>query len=104
MESFLFKRLIADLDSEYKPIANAKIYLAYDSNGEHPVTGYETLSDEMGFYEIDTKGIPAPRNSYNDYFLIIEKADYHPIKQEMGLGFMSPYISNTAVLKPVAKH
>src|SRR5262249_37088819 len=60
-ESYLAPAIVADLDEEHKPIAAARIYLAYDATGEHPVEGYETRSDEFGAYEIDTKDIPPPR-------------------------------------------
>jgi len=100
--SYLLTRTV-DLHEDYKPISDARVYLAYDEDGKKPVVGYEARSDKTGSYEIDTKDIPPAQSEYNRYFLIVEKRGYEPIKQRMGLGFMSSHLNNTAVLMPLKK-
>jgi hypothetical protein len=97
--SYLLSRTVEDLNDENTAVPNARIYLAYDQEGERPVPGYEAHSDKEGLYEIDTKDIP-PAAGGGRYYLVVEKEGYEPVKRETGLGFMAPYITNTAVLKP----
>ena len=92
-----------ELGDDYRPISDARVYLTYDQKGQKPVVGYSTRTDKTGWYEIDTKDIPPAEREYNCYFLIIEKDGYEPIKHKIGLRVLSPYVTNTAILKPLKK-
>jgi hypothetical protein len=96
-------KVVVDLDDEYSAIAGAKVFLAFDEKGQQPVPGFETRSDEKGMYTIDTKDLPPAQRKHNGYFLIVEKEGYEPLRQEMGFGFMSPYLHNSVVLKPIVR-
>jgi hypothetical protein len=97
-ESYLLPR-IASGEGGRRPIANARVYLAFDHEGAKPVPGYEVQSEGNGLYLIDTRDIPRAQLDYQRYVLVVEKNGYQSLRQEIGLRFLSPYVNNTVVLK-----
>jgi len=81
------------------PVAHAKIWLTYDSDGKQPIRGFDATSDETGYYRIRTENIPPATDPDGNYFLVVEKEGYDRLIVPIRLGLLSRYGENTLILK-----
>jgi len=85
----------------YTPIEGAKVYLALDKEGTHPIEGSETSSGADGSYRIDTTEMELPTGVRKNFFIVVKKNGYEPYAHIMTVGPFSMYRRNTIVLKPL---
>ncbi len=90
---------ISSIKDGETPVQGAKIWLAFDQEGKCPIEGFETRSDEKGYYEIITTDLPAPRERYGDYYLFVEKPGYERYVHNVTVGPYSMFKENTISLK-----
>jgi hypothetical protein len=96
-ESFLGVEV--HLPQDAKPVAGARVYLAFDQGGQSAIAGCSATSDSAGKYGIRGRASASSTRYGNDYFLIVEKEGYRRLSQAVSVGPFSQDGRNTAWLK-----